>query len=277
MGILLYVTEERNRQGSLNIPAPKLYGIPYITKMRANGNKTNIFISSGSDVQEERVVSESYSDLNLLANIGYVDFLIPLTVIGISGNVNDNYPYIASLKASDIVEVSQSASNQNNSIVRYRNPSRKEDIFYTVQEDLATIQSITPASPGGWFSLRRELTQAEVRTLNTANGNYGIKLIDAPGANKFIDYRNPRIIYKAIGGAFVDADIWIYDDVKNASVFQGVTNSLTIIPSTQVEYLNLEEGAYGGINGNIFIYSSVQQSTFEGTWIVEFEYRIIDV
>lgn len=123
----------------------------------------------------------------------------------------------------------------------------------------------------------RELTQAEVRTLNSANAGYGAKLIDGV-ANNVIQIFNPLIIYKATGGTFATADIWLYDDVYSISgYYKGSTNSASFTPITLIEQPELEPSSYLGIAGDVYIWSSVEQSSFEGTWVIKFDYKFIDI
>ena len=126
MAVLIPVTEVSNRQVTHKVPVSKLYGIPHISKMRTRGSNTVLDIGSG--VSEERVVSETYDELSPLASNGYLDSLIPLNVINVTGR-NDKYPYKTSLKSSNIVEAYYDETNSLNSIIRYRDEEKKGDVL----------------------------------------------------------------------------------------------------------------------------------------------------
>ena len=144
MGVLIPITEISNRQGVNNAPVSKLYGAPHISKIRSRGSNTAVFI--GSETYEERVISETYDDISPLVSSGYLESLISLTVTGLSGNINDKYPYKTSLKTSNIIEVYKNESYPSKSIVRYKDEHKQGDVLYTVSESLTDIQALIPAS-----------------------------------------------------------------------------------------------------------------------------------
>jgi len=148
MGVLIPITEETNRQGTNDPFISKLYGIPFINKIRENGAKSTIILD-GKRYDEERIVSESKSTIDALVNSGYLDFMFNLTVKNVSGSLNDDYPYSISLTASQIVEVYKDSETPSDSIVRYRDDSKQEDTLYTVDEDLAAITALMPSIGGG--------------------------------------------------------------------------------------------------------------------------------
>lgn len=148
MGVLIPITEETNRQGTNDPFISKLYGIPFINKIRENGAKSTIILD-GKRYDEERIVSESKSTIDALVNSGYLDFMFNLTVKNVSGSLNDDYPYSISLTASQIVEVYEDSETPSDSIIRYRDDSKQEDTLYTVDEDLAAITALMPSIGGG--------------------------------------------------------------------------------------------------------------------------------
>ena len=119
----------------------------------------------------------------------------------------------------------------------------------------------------------RTLTQAEVRTLNSANGGYGIELLPASGVGNIYAINNVYIKYELTGGAFASADIWVYNFSQSGAEYMGSTNSLAAL-GTYYEHLVQEQDTYISSNDKIYIYSSVEQSAFEGAWVVSFDYTI---
>lgn len=140
---LINVTEEKLRQLT-HAPSPiaKLYGTKYISSTRANGSKCTV-IMDGKYVNEERLVSETFSAINTLTTGGYIDFLITLTVKELNG-VAVTTAYSQSFRASQIVEAYADPADANDSVVRVREDGRKEDDLYTVDETLAAIMLLVP-------------------------------------------------------------------------------------------------------------------------------------
>ena len=137
MPILIQVTEESNRQGTNNPPIDKLYGVPSMSLVRDNGTSATIILD-GKRTNEERIVSETYTEIMNLIEPGYTDAFIDL---------NQTNGESLSLRAGKIVEIQ--ADESGNSIVRYRDNEKQEDIQYIVTENFATILSLLPAGGGG--------------------------------------------------------------------------------------------------------------------------------
>jgi hypothetical protein len=156
--VLIPVTEVVNTQGIATPPTSKLYGNAYIEKFRDVKGRTVIFMQG-----KERIISDSYADLKFLTESGYLDFLVPLTVLSVDGGVRDDYPYNISLLASNVVEIYEDPNDASNSIVNYRDEDDPNNIFYTVDEDLAAITALIPSagSPAASFTeYRAMLTQS---------------------------------------------------------------------------------------------------------------------
>lgn len=135
MSLLIPITELTNRQGANLNPVPKLYGVPSIAKIRERGS-SSVIIMDGKKVNEERTVSEDFATVEALVNDGIQDFIITL---------NETNGNKIGLKASQIVEIYENALT--NSIVRYRDNERSEDIFFTVSETMDDIRGLVPTSP----------------------------------------------------------------------------------------------------------------------------------
>jgi hypothetical protein len=134
MSILIAVTEETNRQGVNNPPIPKLYGAPSISLVRDNGTSATIILD-GKKLNEERIVSESYSVITDLVATGYTDSMISLT------QTNGE---LVTLKASGIVEAYDNSDGKG--VVIYRDNEKTEDIPYIVEETISDISSLVPSS-----------------------------------------------------------------------------------------------------------------------------------
>ena len=136
---LINVTETKLRQLTHATPIAKLYGTKYISTSKANGSACTIFMD-GKYLNEERVVSETFSAINALTTGGYIDFLITLTVKALNG-VDVTTAYSQSIRASQIVEAWAEGAD---SVVKLRNDDRSEDMLVTVDETLAAIMLLVP-------------------------------------------------------------------------------------------------------------------------------------
>jgi hypothetical protein len=143
MSILIQGTEIQNSQGQSTLIV-KLYGVPFINALRARDTDC-VIVLDGRRNNEERVVSETYSAISALASVGYIDFVLPVTVKAVSGVNRDSYPYSLSIKASQIVEIYANPQDSNDSIIRARDEDKIEDVFYTVDETLAAIVALIPS------------------------------------------------------------------------------------------------------------------------------------
>ncbi len=137
---LINVTEIKNRQLTHTTPIAKLYGTIFIKNTRSNGINCTIFMDQ-KYLDEERVVSETFSAINALTNGGYIDFLITLTVKEING-LTVGTAYQQSFRASQIVEAYDNGSDSD---IKFRVADRKEDDIYTVDESLAAIMLLVPS------------------------------------------------------------------------------------------------------------------------------------
>lgn len=144
---------------------------------------------------------------------------------------------------------------------------------------------------GDIITLKTTLTQAQVRTLNSANGGYGIELITDPGVDKMIDIiGNPVLYWNLTGGTFALAQSWIYYKSLSKALFHGSINDAVAAPNKfpELPYFNnvpVTEGgngagglypAFQGADG-IYLYADAEQIAYEGDLTVVMSYRIIDL
>jgi hypothetical protein len=154
MSILISITELTNRQGTNNPPVPKLYGVPFINQVINNGTSATIILN-GKRNNEERIISETSTEILALTNVGYKDFILEVTLT--SG-------VIIGLKASQIVEAE--ADNSGNTIIRFRDYEKQEDTPYTITETLSEILDLCPITPKVYFAnLAISGTDAPVATV----------------------------------------------------------------------------------------------------------------
>jgi hypothetical protein len=278
MSILIAVTEKTTRQGTHPTPIPKLYGVPFITQLLDNGTSATVILDGKRD-NEERIVSETYATVEALANVGYIDFLLPLTITEDGSSI--------SLRACAIVEVYD--NNAGKGVVRYRDAEKIEDKFYTVDEDIAAIVALIPtvSESAGTFQYEKTFTQAEVRAFNTDNGGFGNEILPTPGVGKVYVISNPVIRWDGLNGAVQTAGLlWIYYYNESNATFQLPIGAATFFSDAsliQLPYNNNTKGSMPGADGlypddnqPIMLYTDAAQSTWLGTMQLKFDYKIID-
>jgi hypothetical protein len=285
MSILISLSEEQAGSTTHASAITKLYSVPFINKTRqypADTTKTVLHLDGKGGV-DERLVSETSTVVNNLVNGGYVDFMLVLTVKAVSGNINDSYPYSMSVKASAVVEIYADPNDANDSIVRVRDEDKQEDVFYTVDETLAVITGLSPEATVGFTRFSRIFTQAEVRTLNSANGGYGPEILADPGINGAYQIINPVYIWNiTAGGRMLGGTIDIYAHDENISYYaQTIRNQIFAAGTLDIDFPALQNNVVTqqGIGGGqpIVLWASIEQTAYSGTLTVEFDYKLIDL
>lgn len=135
-------------------------------------------------------------------------------------------------------------------------------------------------SGGGYTEFSKELTQAEMRTLNSANGAYGAILLPDPGLGKIAYIKNPRYIFKRLINSEIKAgQFGIYQGSNYQFVDTLSLNALAFdITYTQVP--NRETASIIGYltdSSPVYLYSDLDWTGYLGTLIVEFDYKIINL
>lgn len=266
MSILIAITEETNRQGTHNTPIFKLYGANFISKVVDNGTSATIILD-GKRENEERIISESYTVVTDFIKDGYINFVLPLTQVG--GRK-------IALNAESIVEISSNADG--NSVVRYRDDEKIEDEIFIVTDNIVTILLSVPTTLTGLSNYRVELTQAQVRTLNSDNGGYGYELFPAPGVDKFYLITNVIYMFKADASSVMPGGtLDMYYNTGNSIINQPISNT-TSIPATTYGYQPAykDPSAIGALNEQLWLWATVEPAGYKGTLVVTFDYKLID-
>lgn len=143
----------------------------------------------------------------------------------------------------------------------------------------------TPSTPA-WIKKAIFLTQAEVRTLRTANGSYGYEIFDAQGANIFVEFSNPMILFDHSGGTFPLALLEIYSANSATDLWQMNNNAdgggaggdnqrvyhFYKNPGTGAVRPPMQE-----LNDKMYLYAADNLDDYEGTATFVFDYRIINI
>jgi len=119
------------------------------------------------------------------------------------------------------------------------------------------------------------LTEAQMRRLNTANGGLGFLMFSAPGANKFIEVANIKFLVAKTGGD-------LYED--NYSVQNADTSLIcrgSVVDSNNfVQVLGdwFSDGSQRfAIDSAMYFWGLNDSGTFAGTGKILLDYRIVDV
>ena len=156
-----------------------------------------------------------------------------------------------------------------------------EDIYTELNSLDSTLTSLSSTvddlPPEGNLFLTTTFTQAEVRTLNSANSGSGLELIPAPGEGLGILLKSVVAKYSGTGGSFTDAEVWVYYEGGGAAIFLGNVYNSVELPDTSTLIFSLEAGSYVVDNTPVYVYTDTEQTAFEGTWTFFVEYKIINV
>lgn len=127
----------------------------------------------------------------------------------------------------------------------------------------------------GWIKKTTQLTQSDVRLLNSANGSYGFLAEDSQGATKIVQFQNIIFKLNKTGGTYDGGQLQFINGAAADLIAQSsatVTDSLsaTIIApvlSGTVQY---------NLDSQSFLYASADSPSYEGTATLIYDYRIID-
>ncbi len=256
MAILVSLNVEKNNSGTLSAPRTTLYGIPFITLVRANGAGSTLIVK-GLNGPEEVIVSQSYASVDALINAGYLDFSIPLTVNSVVGIPRDTYPYAISLRASNIVEVYANPQNASESVVTYRDEESPNDRLYIVNEDLAAISALLPViSTGdgnGIYTSSGSLPAPTVVTMATNNmrfdssGQSGLFSIDAVNDRVGIGTESPGYSLQVESGDFfVKSGVVGINESPDSTTNLRVTSDGGTTTAVRADLSYLGTGTYSG-------------------------------
>jgi len=135
-------------------------------------------------------------------------------------------------------------------------------------------------SGGGYTQFSKELTQAEMRTLNSANGTYGAILLPDPGLGKMVYITNPRYIFKQLANSAVEAGQF---GIYQANDYQFVNTLGAVGLVIDITFLRIPNREINPVIGRstdsspVYLYSDLDWTGYLGTLIVEFDYKIINL
>lgn len=147
---------------------------------------------------------------------------------------------------------------------------------------VAQIKQKINFTSGGWEQTIFNLTQAQVRTLKSANGGFGYKLFDAPGANKTIDIRSVVCLFDKTSGTEVSVQNLELYEANYTMRFQYVNLNWGFIGKTAVSMKRYVDGAgeplfYFG-NKAYYLYTpTADLADYDGTMQVIVEHRTLNL
>ncbi len=143
---------------------------------------------------------------------------------------------------------------------------------------------------GGWTRAVIQLAQDDVRTLASANDELGFKLFSAAGENKIIQIQSPIISFNKTGGTLDDVDLYIYNATGYGTIAlwrgfpaSGLGNEISSfgIPMGDDAITNdVVTHSLGSIypcNSDVYLFTSIDLSAYEGTATLIIDYRTIDL
>lgn len=122
------------------------------------------------------------------------------------------------------------------------------------------------------ISVRRILTQDEIRDLSRYNSGYGLKIITAPTDGSYIQLLNPIILYKRTGGFLSDSDLIII--TKKTDLYECELNNLTE-PEKYPALFKYGITSQHIVNEDIYLTGGKINPDYEGTAILSYDYKII--
>lgn len=150
-----------------------------------------------------------------------------------------------------------------------------------------TVGQLRDAIGGGWTTATLNLTQADCRTLNSANGFYGFKMFDAPGANKVLQIGTPIVHFKRTGGTLDFGSIAVYS-LPGGEVLRCYFNQYNNAPENSPFGMistvgngnapEIQIQQFYSLNAALFLFMDEGDSpTYEGTASITVDYRVIDL
>lgn len=153
-----------------------------------------------------------------------------------------------------------------------------------VTESKSAVEALIPSfiieSIGDIIELNKTLSQAEVRTLNTANGGLGVELLPPlTGSKMYKIIGSPILIWNITGGVIISSAMFIgYENLTIIS-YADFLDSL-ILPIDYVQILSNSTIVGGGaitLNDGIYVGSNIEQTLFEGTITIKIDYKIVEI
>lgn len=129
----------------------------------------------------------------------------------------------------------------------------------------------------GWQRASKTLSESDVRTMSSANGGLGYKMIEAAGTNTIIQICNILIKFNHTGGTYPQSNFDLYSE--RGGIIADLNNQSGSPDSSYVYAILLTGQGYASYyipNDNIFLYSHLEFSDYQGTAILVFDYRVIN-
>lgn len=234
----------------------------------------------GGIINESKLISADYTVVERDEFL-YVDTSAGDITLTLAQPTNNNVVYIKKTSEANKITITTENSKTIDGQTSYTLSDGSLMLSYFIngsENEFKTMVTSTSV-----INFKKTLTQAEARTLASANGAYGIELLPAV-ADSVYDISQPLIIYKATGGAFVTATIAVYPKDTN-TIFSSNTDSGTTVPSTLAHKMIPNQAiAIGDQNDEmqrpnqvIYLWSSVEHTTYEGTIEISFDYKLVSV
>ena len=173
--------------------------------------------------------------------------------------------------------VEQIKTNINHYVENIKLPSKVSG--FNLNKILNSIADLAGGPGGGFTTLTKVYTEAEVQTMFSANGGFGHELLPAPGVGKYYQMKNLVAVYDLYNGGTIAADLSFYPN-NNASRFIITLSTYFIIGGASKRLY--EPSQLAGemdnftFNEPIWSFTDVEQIDAYGTLTVTVDYRVID-
>jgi hypothetical protein len=161
-------------------------------------------------------------------------------------------------------------------------PFDSNDKISVYSRDFNALIDSLDDSVGTWQVTTFNLTQAQVRTLESANGGNGYKLFDSPGSTKTIEIRRVTILFdKTSGTESSVVDLEVYETTYTRR-FQFPSFNFGFIGKTALSmpvYINPIDSQANSYYANkaYYLYTTANLPDYDGTMQVIVEHRTLEL
>jgi hypothetical protein len=149
---------------------------------------------------------------------------------------------------------------------------------FNLNKILNSLADLSGGGGGGYTSVEVVLTEAEVRTLKSANGGYGYEMLPAPGVGKVYQVINPILIFDELTGSDWQGGVTsIYPNDSGNVYTLSKPGRVSVSPEIGAYQLSLVANVKADPNNAIWLYNSAESPAYLGTATFSFDYKIIDI
>jgi hypothetical protein len=134
------------------------------------------------------------------------------------------------------------------------------------------VRYIQKSDESKYITKKLILTEAQVRELNSANESYGIELLPPPGENKVYQVENIIVKFKQTGGTLLAQALSVYGYNSDDEYGQ-----ITPVEASKVHFLQKSPALKTSENEAVYLWANIDSPNYEGTAVIVFDYRVIEL